>query len=233
MIVDTPPGRATSVGDEIAFASDTPTAAAIRAHPALDTGHDLAPRDCQPTSVDMRPSRHVEPVTPTDIARHYIRELIYGANDGIITTFAIVAGVAGGGLSLPVVLIMGAANLLADGLSMAVGNYLSIRSHESVLEAQDLPEEEASPIRHASATFLAFVGAGIVPLVPYVLPTFPADRFISSIALTLAAMFLVGASRSLIARVRWWTAGLEMLSLGGIVAAVAYGSGRLVATMVT
>jgi len=181
----------------------------------------------------MRPSRHVEPVTPTDIARHYIRELIYGANDGIITTFAIVAGVAGGGLSLPVVLIMGAANLLADGLSMAVGNYLSIRSHESVLEAQDLPEEEASPIRHASATFLAFVGAGIVPLVPFVLPTFPADRFVSSIALTLAAMFLVGASRSLIARVRWWTAGLEMLSLGGIVAAVAYGSGRLVATMVT
>jgi len=69
--------------------------------------------------------------------------------------------------------------------------------------------------------------------VPYVLPTFPADRFVSSIALTLAAMFLVGASRSLIARVRWWTAGLEMLSLGGIVATVAYGSGRLVATMVT
>ena len=121
----------------------------------------------------MRPSRHIEPVTPVDIARHYIRELIYGANDGVITTFAIVAGVAGGGLSLRVVLIMGAANLLADGLSMAVGNYLSIRSHESVLESQDLPEEEAAPIRHAGATFLAFVGAGIVPLVPYMLPAFP------------------------------------------------------------
>ena len=181
----------------------------------------------------MRPSRHIEPVTPVDIARHYIRELIYGANDGVITTFAIVAGVAGGGLSLRVVLIMGAANLLADGLSMAVGNYLSIRSHESVLESQDLPEEEAAPIRHAGATFLAFVGAGIVPLLPYMLPAFPADRFVASFALTLTAMFLIGASRSLIARARWWTAGLEMLGLGGIVAAVAYGSGRLVAAIVS
>ena len=68
------------------------------------------------------------------------------------------------------VLIIGAANLFADGLSMAVGNYLSIRSHESVLETQELPEEEASPFRHAVATFLAFVVAGTVPLVPYIIP---------------------------------------------------------------
>src|SRR5512134_389104 len=96
-----------------------------------------------------RHSLHVEPQGPLQVARHYVRELIYGANDGIITTFAVVGGVAGGGLSLQVVLIIGAANLFADGLSMAVGNYLSIRSHESVLETQDLPEEEASPFRHA------------------------------------------------------------------------------------
>ena len=74
-----------------------------------------------------RRSLHVEPHGLLEIARHYVRELIYGANDGIITTFAVVAGVAGGGLSLPVVLILGAANLFADGISMAAGNYLSIR----------------------------------------------------------------------------------------------------------
>ena len=106
-----------------------------------------------------RVSHHIEPQGPLQIARHYVRELIYGANDGIITTFAVVAGVAGGGLSMRVVLIIGAANLFADGLSMAVGNYLSIRSHESVLEAQELPEEEAFPFRHGGATFLAFVAS--------------------------------------------------------------------------
>ena len=180
----------------------------------------------------MRPSLHIEPTGTLEIARHYVRELIYGANDGIITTFAVVAVVAGGGLSLRVVLIMGAANLFADGLSMAAGNYLSIRSHESVLAAQELPEEEASPLRHATATFLAFVGAGTIPLVPYMLPDFPLDRFTASIGCTLVAMFAVGASRALIARTRWWSAGLEMLGLGSVVAALAYGSGKLVAAVV-
>ena len=166
------------------------------------------------------------------LAGHYLPDLVYGANDGIITTFAVVAGVAGGGLSQRVVLIIGAANLLADGLSMAVGNYLSIRSHESVLEAQELPEEEAFPLRHGGATFLAFVLAGAVPLLPYIIPLLSFDRFTSSIALTLLALFAVGASRALIANVRWWKAGLEMLGLGTVVAALAYGSGAMVGALV-
>jgi vacuolar iron transporter family protein len=178
-----------------------------------------------------RPSRHVEPRGVLQMARHYVRELIYGANDGIITTFAVVAGVSGGGLSLRVVLIIGAANLFADGLSMAAGNYLSIKSHESVLEAQDLPEEEASPVRHSLATFLAFVLAGAVPLLPYMIPVLRIDRFTLSIAFTLLALFAVGASRALVANVRWWRAGLEMLVLGAGVAGVAYGSGAMVSAM--
>lgn len=180
----------------------------------------------------MRPSRHIEPTGPVAVARHYVRELIYGANDGLITTFAVVAGVAGGGLPLRAVLIIGVANLFADGISMATGNYLSIRSHEGVLAAQDLPEEEAFPLRHAVATFLAFVVAGAVPLVPYMLPDVTSSRFASSAVCTLLAMFVVGASRSLIARTRWWAAGLEMAALGTVVSALAYGSGKLVAALV-
>ena len=174
-------------------------------------------------------STHVEPTGALAITRHYVREIVYGANDGIITTFAVVAGVAGGSLPLPVVLICGAANLLADGLSMAVGNYLSIRAHESVLEAQGLPEEEASPVRHGLATFAAFVAAGALPLLPYVVADLPGDPFAWATAVTLLALFVVGALRSVIANVRWWSAGLEMLALGGVVALVAYASGAIVA----
>jgi VIT1/CCC1 family predicted Fe2+/Mn2+ transporter len=178
-----------------------------------------------------RASRHIEPRGALQVARHYVRELIYGANDGIITTFAVVAGVSGGGLSPRVVLVIGAANLFADGLSMAVGNYHAIRAHESVLEAQDLPEEEAHPFRHGLATFLAFVVAGVMPVVPYLLPSVPFDRFAFSVAVTLMSLFTVGALRALIANVRWWRAGFEMLALGAIVAAVAYGSGAAVASL--
>jgi vacuolar iron transporter family protein len=178
-----------------------------------------------------RQSLHREPTTAIGIARHYIGDVIYGANDGVITTFAVVAGVTGGSLTARAVLIVGAANLIADGLSMGVGNYLSIRSSEGARGAQDLPEQEAPPARHGFATFLAFVVIGALPLVPYVLPIRAIDRFVLSVLLTLAALFGVGASRAIVTRDRWWSAGLEMLLLGVFVAAAAYGSGFLVAAV--
>ena len=143
-----------------------------------------------------RRSLHVEPLTALGIAQHYIRDLVYGANDGIITTFAVVAGVTGGTLAPVTVLVLGVANLLADGLSMGVGNYLGIRSDERVREAQQLPEQEAFPFRHGLATFIAFVTAGAVPLVPYVFSSIESDRFVWSTVLSLAALFGVGAART-------------------------------------
>ena len=80
-----------------------------------------------------RPSLHIEPRGAVGIMRHYIRDLVFGANDGIITTFAVVAGVAGGALSGAAVLIIGAANLAADGVAMGVGNLIAIRANESAL----------------------------------------------------------------------------------------------------
>ena len=173
-------------------------------------------------------SIHIEPRGAVATARHYIRDLTYGANDGIITTFAVVAGVAGGALSHTAVLVIGAANLAADGLSMAVGNFLSIRAHESAREAESLPEEEAHPWKHAVATFIAFVGAGVLPLSPYLVGLAPTDRFVWSAILTLLSLFAVGASRTLVTADRWWRAGLEMLGLGMLVAGAAYGAGALI-----
>jgi VIT1/CCC1 family predicted Fe2+/Mn2+ transporter len=180
-----------------------------------------------------RLSIHIEPHGAVGIARHYLGDLVYGANDGIITTFAVVAGVAGGALSHTAVLIVGAANIAADGLSMAVGNFLAIRSRESARAAENLPEEEARPFRHAVATFAAFVVAGSVPLVPYVLPALREQEFAWSIVSTLTSLFAVGAARTMVTVDRWWTSGLEMLLLGAIVAATAYGAGAVIAALMS
>lgn len=56
---------------------------------------------------------------------NWISDFVYGGIDGAVTTFAVVAGVEGASLSLPVILILGFANLFADGFSMAVGKYSS------------------------------------------------------------------------------------------------------------
>jgi vacuolar iron transporter family protein len=60
----------------------------------------------------------------------YLPEMVYGSIDGIVTTFAVVAGSAGAQLSISVVLILGLANLIADGLSMSIGSYLSKKSEQ-------------------------------------------------------------------------------------------------------
>jgi hypothetical protein len=57
-------------------------------------------------------------------APSYLQDFIYGAVDGAVTTFAVVAGAAGADLDETVVIILGGANLIADGFSMAVSNYL-------------------------------------------------------------------------------------------------------------
>lgn len=59
------------------------------------------------------------------------KDIVYGGIDGVITTFAIVAGVQGAQLDSSVALILGVANLLADGFSMAASNYLSVQTENS------------------------------------------------------------------------------------------------------
>jgi VIT1/CCC1 family predicted Fe2+/Mn2+ transporter len=185
-----------------------------------------------PAKSPNRESLHVEPRTALGVAQHYTRDVVYGANDGVITTFAVVAGVTGGTLAPVTVLVLGVANLLADGLSMGVGNYLGIRSDERVREAQQLPEQEAFPIRHGLATFVAFVLAGAVPLLPYVFSHGATNLFALSTALSLAVLFVIGAARARVGTGSWWANGAEMLLLGIIVGAAAYYAGALVSELV-
>lgn len=93
-------------------------------------------------------------VPPT---QSYLRDWIYGGIDGAVTTFAIVSGVVGGKLSSLVILILGFANLLADGFSMAASNYLGTKSeidqynHYKAIEKKHIdtvPEGEKNEIRH-------------------------------------------------------------------------------------
>ena len=179
-----------------------------------------------------RESLHIEPLGAVAVARHYIRDLVYGANDGIITTFAVVAGVTGGSLSHLAVLVVGVANLAADGVAMGVGNLLAIRAHESALAADGRPEEETYPWKHGLATLVSFVVAGTLPLLPYMMPVQADRRLFWSVLVTMLSLFGVGVARAVVTRDRWWRTGFEMLLLGGVVAVAAYGAGALVVAVV-
>lgn len=89
-----------------------------------------------------------------------IHDVVYGGNDGIVTTFAVVAGTVGAEMPHYVVIILGLANLFADGTSMATGAFLSIKSEmdqytrlrkEELQEIEEDPEIEREEIREAYA----------------------------------------------------------------------------------
>lgn len=156
---------------------------------------------------------------PRDVFRHYLGDLVFGANDGLITTFAVVSGVAGAGLPPSVVLILGVANLLADGFSMGTSNFLAIRSSAMV---DGVSRGIREPLLHGMATFASFVVVGALPLAGYLLG---GSGFGASSAVTGASLFGVGAARSLVVPKGWLRSGLEMALVGAAAAAVAYGVG--------
>lgn len=212
-----------------------------------------------------------------------LRDVVYGAIDGAVTTFAIVAGVAGAGLSPLVIVALGLANVLADGFSMAAGNYAATKAEADnarrlrAIEEDHLqrhPEGERAelrailqrmglhgdtldqateqvsqnreawitlmmeaeygigpvdphPLRAALVTFAAFLLAGMVPLMPFLL-AFDGAAFDASIAVTLATFFAIGTLKSRWSLAPWWRSGFETLALGGIAAGIAYAVGSLV-----
>jgi VIT1/CCC1 family predicted Fe2+/Mn2+ transporter len=215
-----------------------------------------------------------------------LRDWVYGAIDGAITTFAIVAGVVGADLETRIVLILGAANLFADGVSMAAANFVGTRAEveevarmrateERHIDTEPAGEREEirqiyaakgltgsaldqmvrlvtsrrrlwidtmlaeeyglsvaprSPARAAAATFGAFVVAGSVPLLPFVvgLP----NAALWAAGLTAAVFFGIGSLKSAWSPRGWLSSGLETLVIGLGAAAIAFGIGRVLEALV-
>jgi len=237
-------------------------------------------------------ARIIEDVYHKKAEGEYIGDFVYGALDGMVTTFAVVAGAMGASLSPGVIMILGFANLLGDGVSMSLGNYLSTKSESEyrdaerareewevenipagekeelrriygakgfrgplleqvidvltsdkgrwvdtmLLEELNIVHEDKSPAKGAFATFVSFVGVGIVPLLAFVLsflnPSLSGIDFQLSLVFTALAIFIAGSARSLVTGKRWYLAGAEMSMVGAIAAGAAYVVGLLLGNIV-
>lgn len=147
---------------------------------------------------------------------HYFPDMILGANDGIITTLAIVAATQSTGLGPLVVIAMGLANLFADGISMGASNYIAQRSRNG----DHHNTTKTNSLQHGIATFIGFLVAGFFPLISYLIPT--ENHFLWSILMASIALFVVGALRVWNNGRHWIKEGLETLLIGAFAASVAY-----------
>lgn len=246
------------------------------------------PPDPTPTELarDHTPERISERLT--EPAGHgYLRDAVYGAVDGAVTTLAVVTGALGARLSAGVVLVLGFANLAGDGFSMAVSNALGVRAEREQVEQaramehrhiQLVPEGEREEVRQiladkgltgavleeavaavtadhekwvdlmltdehglslyppeawraATTTFVAFVAAGLVPLLPFVVGQVTgrdlARPVVWSAVLTGVTFAVVGALRARFVGRPVWRAATETVLLGGAAAGLAFTVGVL------
>lgn len=95
-----------------------------------------------PSLQDEHDPRAIEDRLDAARRHSYLGDAVLGGIDGCVTTFAVVAGVAGGGLPAAVALILGFANLLADGFSMAVGNYQGTKAQREYVDKVRRMEEQ-------------------------------------------------------------------------------------------
>jgi len=222
----------------------------------------------------------------------YVKDFVYGGIDGSVTTFAVVSGVAGAGLSSVVIIVLGLSNIIADGFSMAISNYLGTKAENQYVEQErkeELEEIKANPegereeirqiyakkgftgdaLEHivtvissdreqwidtmiieehglsleptnagtaALVTFSAFLGLGLLPLLPFLINWWKADAFshpfFISTCITMLAFFVVGAFKGRFVKHSWYRSGLETFCVGGAAALLAYGVGLMLRGLV-
>jgi len=205
----------------------------------------------------------------------YLGDGVLGAIDGTVTTFAIVAGATGADLSGGIALVLGLANVAADGFSMGVSNYLKAKSDRSVVERarrvearhiEEIPEGEREeireifrkkgfsgealdeavevitrdrerwidtmitdelglplqtpdPVRAAWTTFLAFLVAGVLPLMPLL---FVGRWFEASSAVAAVTFVLIGVVKGRVVGESMVRHAVESLMIGGGAAVLAF-----------
>ena len=168
----------------------------------------------------------------------YLTEFVYGGIDGAVTTFAVVAGATGARFDTKVLLVLGFANLIADGFSMSVGSYLSEKSGLELKQKRgESIADEPSPVINGYTTFAAFIIVGLVPLLSYTVDLIfkleSSNLFVISIVLTTLAFVGIGALKARVAKASIVRGVVETVALGALAATFAYVLGDLLESMIT
>jgi vacuolar iron transporter family protein len=160
----------------------------------------------------------------TNFFRQNIKSIVYGGLDGIITTFAVVSGVIGANLAVSIILIMGFANLIADGFSMAAGSYLSAKA-----EGERKRKISKTAIVESLSTFGSFIFFGFLPLFPFVLalvvPGVSSIVIGLSVVMTFFTLAALGITKAKILSKSIVRSASEVVLIGGGASLIAYGIG--------
>lgn len=171
-------------------------------------------------------------------------QIVYGAIDGTVTTFAVIAASAGAGLSSTYIIMLGLANQFGDGFSMGASAYLSKKTERDLKlsrtkdpKKRELIMQEVKPFRDGLFTFGGFIIIGFAPVVTYIVDALfdlrlaPTTLFIVSAVLTAVTFFLIGLAKAHVTGTNRTRGAIETLLIGSVAAILAYLGGDVLGSM--
>lgn len=147
----------------------------------------------------------------------YVRNVVFGVEDSLVSTVGLLSGIAAAGVPRGTVFLTGTVLIFVEAFSMAVGSFLSERSVEEY-ERASVASGRNSLIA-GSVMFFSYFLSGFVPLLPYFFTEVRA-AFWSSIFLSLIALFLLGLVSGRMFKADGWKSALRTFFVGGIAVAV-------------
>jgi VIT1/CCC1 family predicted Fe2+/Mn2+ transporter len=143
----------------------------------------------------------------------YVRNFIFGAEDSLVSTVGLLAGIVSAGVAQKEVIVTGIVLICIEAFSMSVGSFLSERTTEE--SSVDYKPQESNTVLASVIMFVSYLLCGLIPLFPYLF--FPVNQaFVWSIAVSLIALFVLGFVSAKILKTRIMKSALRMLVIGGL-----------------
>lgn len=155
----------------------------------------------------------------------YLRSIIFGISDSLVSTVGLLAGIDAAGTPKQVILLTGIVYAFVEAFSMAVGSFLSEQSAEEYEVKGEVTG--TGPFTAGVAMFLSFILASFIPIVPYLLFGLTVALW-CSIGFSLVALLIVGMISAKIVKVNMLSHATKMMLLGGAAIIIGVIVGRFV-----
>src|SRR3990167_1694901 len=143
------------------------------------------------------------------IAREYIRSILFGIEDSLVSTTGLVAGISVGAADRRFVLLAGIVAIAIEAISMGAGEFLS----DDALQEIDKLKRTESPVVSGALMFISYLGAGLIPILPVAIFEFPRS-VIWRLILACLGLYLLGYLKARLVGGRGGHSGLKMLIVG-------------------
>lgn len=139
----------------------------------------------------------------------YVRSVLFGFEDSLVSTTGVIVGVSAGSRDPKVILLAASVTIIVEALSMGAGQFLSERTVHQI-DKQHLD----NPIAGAVLMFVSYFLAGLIPLLPIIIISFPTSIYVG-VTSALTGLFVLGYIKGKIVQVSPLRSGLEILTIGG------------------